>query len=360
MLILQILILLFFMVVIPVSLGAGLASFVERQERNLFFIWVTGVVAMLALFQIVAVPVILLQERVTFQPLGAFTLLTWVFGTLAVLAGTFGAFLWIKGIRKKKGFAVVRTPMTKQEYLVFAVFGLLLLLQLIMAGLLFFGDGDDAFYVAVATLAESGDNMYINLPYTGGTMGLDARHALAPFPIFVAFLARITGLHTATMAHVVMPLFVIPMTYCVYGLIGNRLFKGKKLLLGFFMIFVEVLVLWGNHSPYTVETFLMIRSWQGKAVLANVIIPAAFLVIYLIGERLAEKRKVEKSLWLILFLLVESAALCSTQGCILLVALLGCFGICTMLVYKVFWTLLPLALCLLPAVVYMGMYLWLR
>lgn len=360
MLVLQIFILLFFMVVIPVAMGAGVACFVEKQEKNICFIWVAGFTLLMALFQIVSVPVILLQEKINFGEKGAFSTLVLLVSISLILAAVIGGVVWWTRVFKKTKLQVVKPKMTKLEKALWIVFGLVLILQLVMAAVLSFGDGDDAFYVAVATLAEANDRMYIDMPYTVGSMGLDSRHALAPFPILLAFLARVSGLHAATVAHVVMPLFIIPLTYCIYGLIGNRLFKGKKVHVAFFMIFVELLVLWGNHSPYTAETFLMIRSWQGKAVLANVVIPATFLVLYMIGERLNENRKVEKSLWLLLFLLAESAALCSTQGCILTVALLGCFGVCIVLVYKAFRAVLPLVLCMIPAAVYMGMYLWIR
>lgn len=360
MLVLQVLVLLFFMVAVPVAMGAGIASYVEKQEKNICFIWMTGFVLFMALFQVLAVPIILLQKKGDYRYPGAFSMLVLLFGILSIAAGISGILIWWMRVGKKTRLQVVQPKMGKAEMALWLVFGAGLVLQLVMAAVLSFSDGDDAYYVAVATVAENSDTMYMILPYTGATTGLDGRHALAPFPMLIAFLARVSGFHVATVAHVVMPLFIIPLTYCIYGLIGNRLFKGKKIYLASFMVFVEILVLWGNHSPYTAETFLMIRSWQGKAVLANVIIPGAFLVLYMIGERLAENRKVEKSLWVLLFLLMESASLCSTQGCVLIATLLGCFGLCIVLVYKAYRSILPIVLCLIPAVVYMGMYLWIQ
>lgn len=360
MLVLQILILFFFMMVLPIAMGAGLACFVEKQEKNICFMWVSGFVLLLALFQVLSVPLILLQEKMSFGQKDVLSVLIFLFAVIASLMGASGTVTWVVHIRKKPKLEIVRSKMNTLEKVLWIVFGLGLTVQLIMAAVLSFSDGDDAYYVAVATMAESDGSMYMNLPYRGGTTGLDGRHALAPFPILIAFLARVSGLHVATVAHVVMPLFIIPITYCVYGLIGNRLFKGKRVYLAMFLVFAEVLVLWGNHSPYTAETFLMIRSWQGKAVLANVIVPASFFVLYMIGERLSENRKVEKSLWILMFMLMESASLCSTQGCILLATMLGCFGLCIVLVYKAFRSILPIILCLVPTVVYMGMYLLIR
>lgn len=360
MIVIQVFILLLFLAVIPVMMGAGVVCFVEKQEKNIVFIWVVGVVMFLALLQVLAVPVILLQKTNEYFASGAFAKLSFLFAGSAALTGIGSMITWWFGCKKKSILRVVKSPMKKAEKVLWIIFSAVLLLQLVMSGVLAFSDGDDAYYVAVATIAESSDSMYRVSPYTGQAIDLDGRHVLAPFPVLIAFLARISGLHVATVAHVVMPLFIIPLTYCIYGLIGERLFKGKKLYLAAFLVFVELLVLWGNHSPYTAETFLMIRSWQGKAVLANVIIPAVFLILYMIGERLAENRKVEKNLWLILFMLMVSASLCSTQGCVLIATLLGCFALCITFVYKAFKYILPIVLCLVPAVVYMGMYMCMR
>jgi len=357
MIVIQMFILLLFMVIIPVMLGAGVASFVEKQEKNIIFIWVIGVVMFLALLQALTVPVILVQKTNEYFSSEAFTKLTFLFAVIVALAGISSVIVWWYRCKNRSILKVVKKPAEKAEKILWTIFIAVLLLQLVMSGVLAFSDGDDAYYVAVATVTESSDTMYMVLPYTGQATGLDGRHALAPFPVLLAFLGRISGLHVATIAHVVMPIFIIPLTYGIYGLIGERLFKGKKLHLAVFLVFVEILVLWGNHSPYTAETFLMIRSWQGKAVLANVVIPATFLILYMIGERLADNRKVEKSLWLILFMLMESASLCSTQGCVLIATLLGCFGLCITFVYKAFKCIIPIVLCLIPAVVYMGMYL---
>ena len=124
----------------------------------------------------------------------------------------------------------------KAGLVLWAVFGILLLIQLVAAIFMVCGDGDDAFYVAAATVADGSDKMYLYLPYVGGTTKLDYRHVLAPLPMFIAFLSRVTGFHTAALAHTGMQVFLIPVTYGIYGLIGDRLFKGKKNAVAIFMI----------------------------------------------------------------------------------------------------------------------------
>lgn len=352
MLVLQIGILLLFMVAVPLGTGAGMAAFVDRQEKNAGFMWMAGYLVLLAVFQILSVPLIIKGAHFS-------TLALW-FAVLCVLLFAAGVTVWLYHMRKRPALQVVKEKAGKREIILWAVFGALLFLQLFLAGYLTFADGDDAYFVTVATIADGTDTLYLYLPYTGGTTSLDMRHALAPFPLYIAFLARVTGLHTATVAHIVLPVVFIPLTYCIYGLIGSRLLKGKSRQLPVFMIFTELLILWGNYSLYTAETFLMTRTRQGKAALGNIMVPAFFLLVYLVGERLAENKRVERSLWVLLFSLTTFSCLCSTFGGFLTAVLFGAFGLCALITYRRWRLLLPLALCLLPAAVYMGMYMILK
>lgn len=352
MLVLQIGILLLFTVAVPLGIGAGIAAFVDRQEKNAGFMWMAGYLVLFAAFQILSVPLIIKGARFS-------TLVLW-FAALCVLFSMAGVVVRLRRMRKAPALQAVKDRAGKREIILWTVFGALLLMQLFLAGCLSFADGDDAYFVTVSTIADGTDTMYLYLPYTGGTTSLDMRHALAPFPLYIAFLARITGLHAATVAHIAMPVVLIPLTYCIYGLIGSRLLKGNRRQLPVFMIFTALLILWGNYSLYTAETFLMTRTRQGKAALGNIMVPAFFLLAYLVGERLAENKKVEKSLWALLFCLTTFSCLCSTFGGFLTAVLFGAFGLCVLAVYRRWRLLLPLAVCLLPAAVYMGIYMGLK
>lgn len=352
MLVLQIGILLLFTAAVPLGIGAGIASFVDGHKKNIGFMWMAGYLVLLAVFQFVSVPLVIRGARFS-------TLALW-FAVLCVVLSAAGAIVRWLHMRKCSALRVVKEKNGKREIILWAVFGALLILQLFMAGYLTFADGDDAYFVTVATIADGTDTMYFYLPYTGGTTSLDMRHALAPFPLYIAFLARVTGLHTATVAHIALPMVLIPLTYCIYGLIGSRLLKGKRRQLPVFMIFTALLILWGNYSLYTAETFLMTRTRQGKAALGNIMVPAFFFLIYLVGERLAENKKVEKSLWVLLFCLTAFSCLCSTFGGFLTAVLFGAFGLCALITYRRWRLVLPLVLCLLPAAVYMGMYVILK
>lgn len=359
MLILRIISLLFFALALPVGMGAGLTAFLDRREKNIFFMWTAGQLLAMALFQIVAVPVILLQGRLDFLDGRAFTVVTVLFAGLSVAAAALGTLVWIKkGRRNRSPHVVEKIP--KTTLLWWAVAAALLLLQLTGIFYLRFMDGDDAYYMGEAVMTQASEDMYRHIPYTGMVTELDTRHCLAPFPIWIGVLARISGFHPSVVGQVAAPMLLIPLTYVIYGMIGSRLFKGRRDRLPVFMVFVQLLVLWGNYSIYTAETFLMTRTRQGKAALANLIIPALFLLLDLLGERIVENKKTEKSLWLLLAATVTAACLCSTLGGFLTALLTGLFCICVLAVYRKPKFLLPACVCLLPAAVYTGLYLLLQ
>ena len=122
------------------------------------------------------------------------------------------------------------------------------------------------------------DSLYRINPYTGRSAPLDVRHALALFPIWEAFIAGMSGIHPVIVMHSVMPLLLIPLTYLLYFRIGKELFGRKRIMLPVFMILMALFQIFGNVSVYTNETFFLTRTWQGKSVAGNFILPAVFWI----------------------------------------------------------------------------------
>ena len=367
------------LLVVPTIVGS-LFFATEPKSNSLIFAWVSGQMLLWAGFQVIAVPFILKEKTLS----GIVTLYVAYIAALLLLAIIAGLYrMWKRNGRGKgrernqetdwegdreKGWkssralaggklhglhAVPDQNRTKRmlRYGLWAVFALLLILQLVQAVRLAYADGDDAYYVAVASIANASDTMYRKSVYSVGMMSVDARYGLAPFPIWIAFLARVTGLPTVSVAQVGLPLALIPMTYGIYYLIGKRLFAKKGDLLPMFLIFGELLVLFGDYSFYTAENFMIARSRQGKAALGNIIIPMLLFLLYLWLEKLQEKRKVTWQDFLLLLCTATAACLCSTLAAFLTCMLIGITGICAAVYYKRFRFLIPMAACCAPCVV---------
>ena len=330
---------------LPACVGNCFAG-VDKPHKNIVFLWISGQMLLWAGFQVICVPVILTEGRLEKVVLWYGVYIT---GLLAV-----SAVLWF---RNHKGPKAVWTQKPDREAVIlWVIFGVLLLLQLVLAVVMVYNDGDDAYYVAISTAAQESGKMYQKLPYTGMSTELDVRHGLAPFPIWIAWLSQMTGIATVAVAKTLLPVALISMTYGVFYLIGSRgLSQGKNLPL--FLICTEVLVLFGDYSFYTVENFMIARSRQGKAALGSILIPMIFFLLLLLFRRLQEKQKITVGFWILLTAVMTSCCLASTMGALLACMLVGVAGICGAIAYQNRKLLLPLAACCVPCIIYAGMYL---
>lgn len=221
-------------------------------------------------------------------------------------------------------------------------------------------EGDDAYYVSTSVITENSNTMYQILPYTGFTTDLDARHGLAPFPVWVAFLSRLSGIHAATMSQIVLPVVLIAMAYSVFYLLGRCLLGHNRRGLQLFMLFIELLVIFGGQSLYTSENFLLVRTAQGKAVLANVVIPFLLWLLLIIAQRLQRGERVGFRYWLLTCMTMISGCLCSTQGALMVCLLLEVGVLCTVVCYHRWKEIASMAACCVLPAIFVFLYLMLN
>ena len=351
--ILGFLLLIVWLLVIPVCIGGIPAAFVDKQDRSPAFMCVAGYMLMWAVFQVICVPCVLLEEKHS----GMFPYVVWGFGIVAVMLASVGcACLWKKKHKTERLLMVDKRKKGSGEKTAWGIFALLLMVQLAASIFLTYGDGDDAFYVAVSTITEASNTLYKIMPYSIGAVGLDVRHGLAPFPIWIAFLARVSGFKVAFVAHVAVGTFLIGMTYVIFYKIGEILYRERKEGLPIFLNFVALLVLFGDYSYKTPENFMIARSRQGKAALGNIIVPVVILLLLMILNQLQEKQKVQWMLWLLLCATVTAACLCSTLGTFLMCMMLGVAGLCAGIAYRNLRIVGYMAFCCVPAVIFAAMY----
>ncbi len=354
----QVLLLVFWMFVVPAAAGCCFRIMPGTERRkpgeDMLFSWVSGQMLLWGVFQLICVPLVLLERE--------FGNVVTLFGIAAVLTASGGVCSSImyagrRGKLRDSASAEAKSPLAKRRAWLWIFFTALLLLQLVQAVRLAYRDGDDAYYVAVSTITENAETMYRKLPYTGGTTEVDIRHGLAPFPVWIAFLARVSGVQAVSVAHVAVPLLLIPMTYGIIYLLGRKLFAKRERFLPLFMIFAELLVIFGDYSYYTVENFMIARSRQGKSALGSIVLPMLFLLLLTLLERLQENLKFGAGSWVLLCCVILAGCLCSTMGAFLLCMLMAVTGLCAAVSYRKWKVLAPLALCCAPCVCYALIYL---
>ena len=349
--VLQLLVTVLLLLVIPAIVGSLFRRNVDKSLAGPVFQWISGQIFLWACFQLVCVPMVLLELDFDFAVAG--------FSAVQALAVLTAAAAAVRNRKAAKAITVIRgfDRNKSAKYLLWMIFWAMLIFQLVQAVRMAYRDGDDAFYVAISSITQNARTMYRKLPYTGHTTELDVRHGLAPFPVWIAYLAYVTGVRAVSMAHVAVPVALIAMTYGIFYLLGSILLQNKKDALPLFLIFTELLVLFGDYSFYTVENFMIARSRQGKAALGSIVIPVILLLLLSLLRQLQEGEKLTLKYYVLLTAAGMAGCLCSTMGAMLCCVLVGIAGICAAAAYKRWKILFPLALCCLPTVCYAILYL---
>lgn len=353
-LIVQLLILALLLLVLPTVVG-GLMTLAEREDERgaagLLLRWVSGQFVLWAGFQLICVPMVLLERK--------FHDVVWLFSGYVIVMTLFSVIVYIRRFGKTPRGSLQNkgSRKSREEFLLWLIFWGLLAYQLVQVVRMAYADGDDAFYVATSSFTEESDAMYLKLPYTGRPTTLDVRYGLAPFPVWIAYLARLSGMRAVSVNQVVLPLALIPMTYAIFYLLGRRLFSERDGKLPLFLVFTEVLVLFGDYSFQSVENFMIARSRQGKAALGSIVIPFVLFLLLLLCQKLKDDQKISPAIYPALATAAFAGCLCSTLGALLLSMMIGVVGLVAAFVYRRWKILFPLAACCMPCVCYALIYL---
>lgn len=357
MIVFQIISLIFWLIVIPFGLGLLPAILLPEKERSVGTIFLSGYLFWFALFELVGIPVVI------FKVYHGYSLLVVLFAAISIALALAGVSYTL--IRKKKGYAISLPgkadwkSISIEDKLFWLLFVLIVGFQLYMSFTRASFDGDDSYYVVQGVIAQQTDTLYRINPNTGRSAPLDVRHALALIPIWEAFVGTVSGLHVTLVAHSVIPFILLPLSYLVYFKIGQKLFAAKKDRLPVFMILMALFQMFGNVSIYTNETFLLTRTWQGKSVAGNLILPAVFWIFLCLFEKEAgeRKRKDELGYWLLLGALNLAAGVSSSLAVMLSALLVAGLAFLFAIKERKFVTLVKAGLTCIPSAAYVLVYL---
>lgn len=299
------------LLLIPYSVGNFILKIGNKQYVHVGESLLYGYFLLWGSFEVVAVPVILLEKKLED--------IIRIYGVIIVIlfiTSLFFQVLYFKRAKKKnktKHWRKLSAATKLERGILMIIFFGLLLFQMYSNITMAYSDGDTAFYLPTTITALANGSMYQVNAYTGFSSSLDYRHALAPFPIWIAMIARISGLHGAIMMQTVLPCVLILLAYVAMGsLMRILLGEEKKEAFWYAMILIEVITLFANYSLYTQGTFLLTRTAQGKAVLSSVVLPGLLVLLY---KYLQETGRGHKwAVGLVLLSAMLAACLCSTLG----------------------------------------------
>ncbi|MBR5968967.1 MAG: hypothetical protein IK016_01330 [Lachnospiraceae bacterium] len=308
------LLLLWQLLILPLLCGGLFFPFLPEKKKTLPVLFVAGLLQQFALFEAVAIPCVL-TERI-----GIFSTCSNIFAVLFHLCAAAGAYCYVREIRGGWQPELPKKPdvLTAAFCVLYAG---LLLFRLYMAFTRATFDGDDSYYVAHAVSAAQVGSMYRVDAYTGIVGVIDIRHALAVLPMWEAHTARLSMLHPTVLVHSLLPLFLIPLTDLLWYLCGSSLLREKRKALPLFLSLMALFQMFGSVSIYTTERFALTRTWQGKSLMANAVVPVILWLFCWLFESAAaqETREGRRGLapYLLLALANLFAGVCTSMGIVL-------------------------------------------
>lgn len=332
----------FFLVVIPFLLGLLYTRYVEDEKNSILLNIVAGYVIAFGLFEIVCQPLIFMHQSLS--------VLVMLYGGIVLAASVISLIL-----NRKRVLPIARQMVTSVRCFTLCIWAEFLLIagQIVIYIRYQYSNADDSFFVAAATTAIATDSIFAYNPYTGTAYEtLPSRYVLSPFYAFNAVVSKVTDTHPAIMAHMMFMILFLLLAYAVYALLGKALFSGDMEKLGYFLVIISVLNIFAGYSERTSGLFLLIRLWQGKAILAGILLP---IVLYLaIRIFLMEGKRAD---WILLFFLMCACCMVSSMGIMLGAIMLGLLGVLFFFKNKNVRQLLYTVICCIPNLICAGIYL---
>ena len=316
-----------------------------EKQTSIMEVMLRGLIYVFAVFQLISVPAIY----------GHMSLHAFAWLTIVVLLGlTCVKIIW--NSQKHIGiFQGVRGRWDWKNIWSLMAF-VLILFQLFMAVAYANINDDDAFYVATATTSVYSDSLYVINPYTGDPYtGFPARYVLSPFPLFYSVIGYFTGVSATIIAHIVMHVAFIMLAYGLYAAIGRALFGEDAHKNGVFMTALCVVNICSLGAEHLQGSMLLLRDWQGKAVLATIIIPFIILQLWRMYGTTPNRKD-----YILLFGTMLASCLVSSMGIVLGAVALGVYGLADLILKHDMKKFIVTMSCAAPNVIYALLYVRIR
>lgn len=337
--------------VVPLLAGNEICG-LFKLDRTLSKSFVLGEVGIWAVCQIITVPLVMLKAN--------FMAVVWLLSIITVG-------LIAHGIYKKWFVKWILPTSTIGQKIALVVMLLAIAALLVTSTVLQHTDADDSRFVVNAVDIVRTNTMFLTNPATGEALevweGELIKDVTSPWAVYIAYLAKLTGIHVTIMAHTIMPVMLLLMACCVFWMLSEEFFGGDITHRCIFVCLVLLLNVYGNYSEYNAETFLLTRIWQGKAVVAGIGIPLMILVFLWLYRYTKSGRADSEIVYIEVkdpgkrkygLLLMLQFAMChlSGMGIIIGAVMAGCYGLVYGISKKDWKMMLGMWLTVIPNVTY--------
>lgn len=336
--------------IVPVILGFLVIRMLKGNSVSLALAVSVGAMLMLAIFEVLAVPMVI--YKIPFHKLeNSWMAVIW----LLVIVG------FVLNAKKVPNLLRLKlqglSTYTRTETMIWVVVIILIVFQTYILVGHMRTDTDDARFIAEAMEAYELDTMLQYHPITGGFLGNplgEMRKDIAsPFPIFIALIGKLFMLPPAVAAHVFLPMLLIPLAYVIYYLIGMYLLNNNRKYVGLFLFFLSLIHCFAYESIYAAGYTLLSIIWQGRSVLAMIIMPFTWYVLM----RIVDKEESSAFYWGVLLCAVMAGALSSSMSVLLLPILIGVYGVMNFVKKRNLWSFLSVVIYMIPSFLCYYIYL---
>lgn len=333
------------LIVVPIILGLLVTKFM-KEKNNLLWAFVIGYLLQFASFEVIYLPMYFAEC--------SFKEVQYVWSIFILIIMLISLI-----INRKRGRELLQETKKKIKSLHYLsiIFIVLLAIQIyVPVRYMQHVDPDDAFYLGSTTTTIETNSMFKVVPYSGQKFGKrPVRYSLSGLVIYFATLSEILQLHPAILQHTIWPAIAVILEFGVYDLIGNMLFQKDKEKLSYFLIFLEIVYMFGFISAYTNFSFFAYRSWQGKALVGNLIIPAAWLCYM-------NCRKNEKEFvyWFVFLLTMISSCFVTEMGVFLVPIEIGILSLISLVQDRKLLNFIKPIACCLPQIIVGLIYIILK
>lgn len=208
---------------------------------------------------------------------------------------------------------------------------------------------DDNFYVSASVTFLNRNVLMNTLPASGMEGSVyPATYVLVSWEAFLSVFCKLFQVEPAVFCHSILPAFLIPTHYIILYLVGREIRKEHTSI---FLAFAVFLNLVSGPSTYDSGAFLILRIWQGKAVLVSLFLP---LLLYVFLRILKAKKVSLRNIFFLFAVLLASQA-ASTVGTYLAPVLYAVYALAFLIIdrsWKEFFKLFIPAAGITPFVLF--------
>lgn len=321
------------------SLGSYVLIDQKKRQIPAASFCIFGFILYFFLFEFIAFPMMVLQ-----RPLSELSIVWGILLGILVIVSCikFGPY-WIGRWKNRE---------EKQYCASFFVMIVLVGVQCAFVALWTDNSPDAAYYVANVTANVATDTINIYEPFTGIPQEqFYVRYLFGLYPVHNSVASQVTGIHPLVLTKTVMSVATVILSYLVYAMIGEKLTGGNRKQVWRTLSFLAVIQFF-FHTVYSNASFLLTRGYEGKAILANVVLPFVLYLALCLMENIDDRMS-----WFLLFCTGIAGVDISMSGMsILPVAVTGA-AFLAMLYHRRWKKLKAYLICILPSVLILAVYL---